>query len=323
MNDPALMNEPLTFHPIAENFPLLEGGEYEAFRADIAANGLQVPILLVDGKVIDGRNRYRACRDSGVELSYQEWDGDDDDATLIALVISLNLQRRHMSASKRAMVAARLKTAYEADARERQGTRTDLQAEDDADDFDANLHRSQFGRSHEQAATALNVSPRLVASASKVLNEGTPELARLVERGQVKVSAAAEVAALPIEQQREIVSEGPKAVKAVVKALRAAEKGDEEKPDGKPEGPKAGTNGKHSKTDRGEDVATKLGFARLWETIQDFLVSLPRRGGIVKLMSVLDRKQVEATHSKFVSMRETLGRCISELEAEHPWLDRT
>jgi ParB-like chromosome segregation protein Spo0J len=83
MDDLVLMDEPLTFHPIADIFPLMEGAEYETLRADIAANGLQVPIWLhVDGRIIDGRNRYRACQETGAEITVQEWDGDPDDPAL-------------------------------------------------------------------------------------------------------------------------------------------------------------------------------------------------------------------------------------------------
>src|SRR5262245_13824199 len=56
----------LEIHPFAEAFPLLkdinpEG--WEAFVADIKARGVQEPITLYEDKVIDGRNRYLACRE--------------------------------------------------------------------------------------------------------------------------------------------------------------------------------------------------------------------------------------------------------------------
>ena len=52
----------LTFHPLANVFPLLEGEEFDALVADIAASGLCEAVWLYEGQILDGRNRYRACQ---------------------------------------------------------------------------------------------------------------------------------------------------------------------------------------------------------------------------------------------------------------------
>jgi hypothetical protein len=57
---------PLEFHPLADVFPLIEGAEFDDLVADIGANGQREDIVLLDGKVLDGRNRYRACLAAGV-----------------------------------------------------------------------------------------------------------------------------------------------------------------------------------------------------------------------------------------------------------------
>ena len=59
-------NEALEFHEAAAFFPLMEGEEFEKLKADIQAHGLHEPIWTYQGKVIDGRNRFRACRATGV-----------------------------------------------------------------------------------------------------------------------------------------------------------------------------------------------------------------------------------------------------------------
>jgi hypothetical protein len=67
---------------------------------------------------LDGRNRLPACEAAGVEPRFEDFEGDD--AGALALVISLNVQRRDMTAGQRAIVAARALPPYEKAAKERQ-----------------------------------------------------------------------------------------------------------------------------------------------------------------------------------------------------------
>ncbi len=162
----------LEIHPAADVFPLLEGAEFEALVEDIKSNGQQTAILLdAEGRVLDGRNRLRACRAAGVEPRFEPWSGS---GSPLEAVISLNVRRRHLNESQRALVAARL--APQLKRYERTG------------ESSANLRN--FGRAG-RAGAMLNVSPRLVEHAAKVLNSGNAELIQSVENGKLAVSAAA------------------------------------------------------------------------------------------------------------------------------------
>jgi hypothetical protein len=96
------MGEKYQIHPLAETYPPMSEAEMEALTADIAARGLQRPIVLYEGKVLDGRNRYLACQRANVEPHFEEYKGDDP----LGEVYSLNLNR-DLTAGQRAMVAAR------------------------------------------------------------------------------------------------------------------------------------------------------------------------------------------------------------------------
>lgn len=89
-------------HPLCTLFPRVIGAEFEALVSDIKANGLQSPIVLHDGMVLDGGNRYRACLDAGVEPRFSEFEG----ASVVAFVLSANLHRRHLSAGQQAAIVA-------------------------------------------------------------------------------------------------------------------------------------------------------------------------------------------------------------------------
>jgi hypothetical protein len=100
----------LKFHPLADLFPLMEGAEFDALVADIDANGLQNPIVLYDGMILDGRNRYRACLKTSWEiadgLNARDGTGWIDDP--VAYVISANIHRRHLTAEQRRELVERL-----------------------------------------------------------------------------------------------------------------------------------------------------------------------------------------------------------------------
>ena len=184
----------LEFHPLADIFPLLDGQDFAELVADIKApHGLREPIVVYEDKILDGRNRYRACEAAGVEPTFTVYTGDDP----VAYVISLNLRRRHLDESQRAMVAAKLATLKLGDNQHSEGL--------------------PIGRSSE----LLNVGERSVARAREVIDRGATELVQAVERGRVSVSAAADIATQPIEEQREIVARGEREILRAAQDIRA------------------------------------------------------------------------------------------------------
>src|SRR5262249_28919533 len=106
----------LEFHPAANTFDLLDGEEFAGLKADIAANGQQESIVLFDGKILDGRNRYRACRERGIRPKTRTWDGQDDPETF---VWSVNFHRRHLTKCQRAAYAVELKRKLSPEAEDR------------------------------------------------------------------------------------------------------------------------------------------------------------------------------------------------------------
>lgn len=89
-------------HPLCTLFPRVEGAEFDSLVADIKSNGLREPITLVDGMVLDGGNRYRACLEAGVEPIFSEFGGEN----IVSFVLSKNLHRRHLSPSQSAAIVA-------------------------------------------------------------------------------------------------------------------------------------------------------------------------------------------------------------------------
>jgi ParB-like nuclease domain len=186
----------LAVHPFADVFPPMNAEELTALAADIRANGLREPIVLHEGMILDGRNRYRACCELGIEPITRPWDSKGDP---LSFVVSKNLHRRHLSETQRAVVANKLATL-------KQGARTDLP--------------QICGRSQAEAAETLNVSPRSVQNAHVVAERGIPELNAMVAADEVSVSAASVIATLPKRRQLELVARGSKGIVRAAKKIR-------------------------------------------------------------------------------------------------------
>ena len=106
-------------HPVADIFPLnANGPEFEEFVEDIKdRKGLLHPIVLHDGKILDGRRRYRACQQAKVSPRFVVWDGK---GLPVDYVFSANVHRRHLNPSQLAVVATNALPFYQKDAKDRQ-----------------------------------------------------------------------------------------------------------------------------------------------------------------------------------------------------------
>jgi hypothetical protein len=95
---------PLKAHPVADLFPMLGADELKDMADDIATQGQLQPIVVLDGEILDGRNRHAACELAGVEPKFEPYSGDDP----VGFVVAANMARRHMTKGQRAMIIAQV-----------------------------------------------------------------------------------------------------------------------------------------------------------------------------------------------------------------------
>jgi ParB-like chromosome segregation protein Spo0J len=156
-------------HELADLFPMMSDSEISDMSKDIKANGQRNPIVMHEGKILDGRNRYAACVMADIDPIEVPFKGKD----ALSYVLSTNLHRRHLSTSQRAMVAEKLATMAHG------GDRKSDQA--------ANLPLEKVSQS--DAAEKLNVSERSIRDA-KAIREASNTLAKEVENGVKTLNAA-------------------------------------------------------------------------------------------------------------------------------------
>jgi len=212
-------------HPASEIFPMMSDEQYAEFKEDVRKHGLQSTGLLFEGKILDGRNRYKVATELGIEMIWSELEAEDNEGfDPIEYVLTHNLHRRHLDASQRAIVAAKLAT------KKHGGNRK-------SSDQELNL-------SLDSAAKQLNVSVASVKSAKKVQAKGSDEVNAAVAQGKLPVSVAAKlVTAEPDKKkQSKILDHGADWVKQAVAADEWKDVDDHE-PDSTPE-KKKGTDGR-------------------------------------------------------------------------------
>ena len=179
-------------HDYANIFPILMDCELAALAEDIKANGLNEPIVMHEGKILDGRNRYAACQLAGVEPITREYDGDDP----LAFVLSQNLHRRHLSAGQKAMIAEKVANLRMGDNQYSEGLSVDKPTPD--------------RKTRQQAAKELDVSEPSLDRARVVRRQGIPELAKAVESGEMPVRRASDIARLPKDAQLDAMNLPPR-----------------------------------------------------------------------------------------------------------------
>lgn len=182
-------------HALADLFPMLSDGELNELADDIAARGQENPVWLYQGKIIDGRNREEACHRAGIPPRYNEYVGDDP----LGFVLSLNLRRRHLTESQRAMVAAKIV------------------------DWERGMNQSTSGSANlptREAARRLSISERAVVSAKRIREHGSLALIQAIDTGKIKVSTGAELSYLERQAQDEAIRAEEKQIAARAKELR-------------------------------------------------------------------------------------------------------
>ncbi|WP_169453489.1 MT-A70 family methyltransferase [Pleomorphomonas oryzae] len=208
---------------------MLDAADADALRDDIAEHGLRDQITLFDGQILDGRNRYRALMeivklglvfkdsvltevdiakdipfavDLGSGSFFRRFRGSEADA--LEFVLSKNLHRRHLTESQRAMVAANLATLAPG--------RPDTNNEPNSAHFRLS-----------DAAKRLHVSKTSIKDARVVKDRGVSDLTDAVQRGDLKVSVAAQLARLTAEEQREVLAQHAdrRALSGIARDLRA------------------------------------------------------------------------------------------------------
>ena len=181
-------------HPASTLFPVMSGTELDGLVEDIKKNGLLEPIVLHQGKVLDGRNRLLACERAKVKPKFVDWDGDD--FSPILYVLSKNLHRRHLTTSQRAAIAAKSLPMLQQEAKQRQahgltapGKTLPAVLPEAFSGNEISKLKTKTGDTRDMAGQAVAVSGSTVQHALAV-KEADPKEFERIEKGETTVEEA-------------------------------------------------------------------------------------------------------------------------------------
>jgi ParB-like chromosome segregation protein Spo0J len=204
---------PLEAHPAAAIFPMMSEDELAELATDIKDHGQRTPIVILDGLILDGRNRYAACGIAGVDPATVKYAGK---VSPTDFVVGVNLRRRHLTPAQKAAVAVQLERLYaeEAKARQSDGLRKGAApAKREAPVGGKSSptgkspgNRDESSRAAAQAAAATGAGIKSTQTLKAVEREA-PAVFELAKEGKVTVAQAERLADETPRQQAKAVAE--------------------------------------------------------------------------------------------------------------------
>lgn len=186
-------------HPLSAAFPAMSAAEFQSLKDSIENIGVQNPIILYEGMVIDGWHRYGACQQLGMSCPESQL-GDVDP---VDFVKAQNKERRHLSVGAWALIEAEL---WDWRAAGRPAV-------------DKGAPGAPFPPTVAKMAEAAGASVRTMKQAGKVKREAAPEIKDAVKSGAVSLKDAHAIADLPKEEQAALAAAGPQAIKEAARAV--------------------------------------------------------------------------------------------------------
>lgn len=183
--------------------PALTEEEYKQLEANILSEGIRDSLLVWNGILIDGHNRYEIATKHGLSYDVQEKEFADR-AEAERWIILNQFGRRNLSSYDRSVLALKLKPIIEAEAKKNQGTRNDLtsvrnltevaadekQGCQKSDKADVVVAPKKPIDTKKEIAKAAGVSHDTIAKVEKIQAKATPEIKKAVKSGEMSINQA-------------------------------------------------------------------------------------------------------------------------------------
>lgn len=169
----------MEFHKLSEYFPMLPKEEFKKLKESIREHGLREAIVTLNGKILDGRNRYKACKEVGVEPRFEQYNPGESDA--LDFVVDMNMRRRHLRPEQKAQIMMDIEGKAKPG---RSGPQK-------SDDSSRPRSRIKSTPTYTDIAKKAGVSDRTVSRVAKAQDQ--PDLVKKLREGKISAREATRV----------------------------------------------------------------------------------------------------------------------------------
>ena len=167
--------------------PPLTDEEYDGLRDSLLNEGCRDALVVWDGVLVDGHNRYEICEKHGIPYDVVEMEfANRNDA--IVWIIKNQFGRRNLPAYERARLALRLKPVIAEKAKERQNL---------------GLKSDEGGRTDVAIAKVAGLGHDTIAKVEKIEAVATPEVKEQLRKGDMSINQAYN--AIKLEEKKETI----------------------------------------------------------------------------------------------------------------------
>ncbi len=166
--------------------PPLQDDELSMLEESIVVNGCESPLIVWNGTIVDGHNRYAICRKHGIPFEIQNREFDSREAAMLWMLRN-QLGRRNLNSYQRTEMVLKFEPLLKAEARERQATSTG----GSTPQLRQNSAQAESkGRTNEKLAEMAGVSHDTVKKVKKLVADADEETKRDLRKGKVSVHKA-------------------------------------------------------------------------------------------------------------------------------------
>jgi hypothetical protein len=302
-------------------FPLTEDERAE-LESSLLSEGCRDALVTWNGLLLDGHNRYDICTANDLEFDTTEADLPDRDAAK-AWIIRNQLARRNLSDFQRGELSLKLKSYIADKAKSNLKTSTGGTTPRPL----TNSTKAAPVNTRAEVAKLAGVSEDTVRKVEEIQEKAIEPVKQMARSGGVSVNAAHVVSSLSKAEQAQVAAKGPEAVKEKAKEIREAKQTNGRLHKQEDDTPAYEDESQEEDESFGLDIESEPKpdpknnpdkwaerWTKFWSNLNLFLVSLPRRGGIVNLTKKWPRKRIDAAVVNLKELRATVDKCIAELE---------
>lgn len=228
-------------HEYAEYLPPMPDVDYERLKKSIRMLGYQKnnPIIIYKGKILDGRNRYRACIELNIMPTLDIFNGHQDMA--IEIVKACNMSRRDLSQDEKAIIEEKLNElkinkTWQGYDLGKAGRKKKIVNPGENLEIGAKAlisenipDNTEKPKSIEERAQQAGVKTQKIKDYRYIKNNGVPKLLELAENHDVTIEVGNYIAHLSCLEQDEVVELPPSEIIQWVKKHRAKVREDKRK----------------------------------------------------------------------------------------------